>query len=90
MSDFYQNLPLEFAQQIEQLSRTIFELRESRSVLLRRYGVEDETALLELIRSARLPEHPAYEHYLGARALAALRAAARGELQALLANVRPM
>ena len=42
MSEFYQDLPLEAAQQIEQLSRLIFELRESRARLLRQYGVEDE------------------------------------------------
>ncbi len=88
MPNFYQNLPLESAQRIEQLARLIFELRESRAGLLRRYGVEDEAALLELIRSARLPEHPAYEHYLGARVIAETRKAIRGELKALLEGVR--
>lgn len=89
MTSFFQNLPLEAAQQIEQLSRASFELRESRSRLLRQYGAADEAALLEEIRAGRLPEHPAYEHYLGVRILAQTREAVRGELRALLAGVRP-
>ena len=87
---FFQNLPLDAAQQIEQLSRLAFELRESRTRLLRQYGVEDEGSLLDLVRSARLPEHPAYEHYLGARILAQTREAIRSELKILLQGVRPV
>jgi len=90
MPGFFQNLPLDAAQQIEQLSRLAFELRESRTRLLRQYGVEDEGSLLDLVRSARLPEHPAYEHYLGARILAQTREAIRSELKILLQGVRPV
>lgn len=89
MTGFFQNLPLEAAQQIEQFSRAVFELRESRAKLLRQYGAEDEASLLEQIRSGRLAEHPAYEHYLGARILADTREAIRAELKALLGGVSP-
>jgi hypothetical protein len=90
MTSFFQNLPYEAAERIEQFSRLAFELRESRSHLLRSYGVEDEASLLELIRSGRLAEHPAYEHYLGARILADTRDAVRDELKNLLNGVRPL
>lgn len=47
-------------------ARTIFTLRESRKEVLKRYGVDDETAILEKIKCGELDEHPAYEHYLSA------------------------
>jgi hypothetical protein len=90
MTSFFQNLPLEAAERIEQFSRLAFELRESRNRLLRSYGVEDEASLLELIRGGRLAEHPAYDHYLGARILADTREAVREELKILLNGVRPL
>ena len=90
MSSFFQNLPFEAAERIEQFSRLAFELRESRKHLLRRYGVEDEASLLDLIRGGRVAEHPAYDHYLGARILADTRQAVREELKTLLNGVRPL
>lgn len=84
MSDFFGSMPLEAAQQVEQLSRAAFELREHRRRVLARYAVDDEEALLEKIREGAIPEHPAYEHCLGARELGAAREAVREELRALL------
>ena len=87
MSNFFDKLPLETAAQMEQLSRLMYELRENHAQLLAQYGAADEAALLADIRDGRIVEHPAYEHYLGARILAASREAVRTELQALLHSV---
>jgi hypothetical protein len=84
MSNYYDALPLHAAEQLEQLSRLAFELRDDRRRLLSRHGVDSEEALLERIRQGEVAEHPAYEHYLGARSLAATREAVRGRLQGVL------
>ncbi|MEW5889237.1 MAG: hypothetical protein AB1768_09315 [Pseudomonadota bacterium] len=89
MHKFYDNLPLEAAEHIEQLSRLMYELRENRARLLEQYGSRDEDGLLDLIRAGRLEEHPAYEHYLSARVLAETRDAIRAELADLLKEVKP-
>ncbi len=84
MDDYFGSMPFEAAQQIEQLARAAFELREYRRRVLAQYGVDDEDALLEKIAQGAVPEHPAYEHCLGARELAEAREAVRAELRALL------
>lgn len=70
MADFFENLEYDEATEIEQLSQLSFELRENRNAVLKPYGIEDETALLQQIQRGALAEHPAYEHYLAARILA--------------------
>lgn len=70
MADFFENLEYDEATEIEQLSQLSFELRENRHAVLKPYGVEDETALLQQIQTGAVAEHPAYEHYLAARILA--------------------
>lgn len=87
MVDFYQDMPLEAAQEIEPLSYLIYQLRENRKKILGRYQVEHEEALLALIRTAAVPEHPGYEDYLGALALAETRERVRSQLQELLAGL---
>jgi hypothetical protein len=77
---FFDNLPHDQAAEIEQLSRLIYELREHRKDVLGLTGAADETALLERIGQAAVPEHPAYEHYLAARILADLHDTARAVL----------
>lgn len=84
MSSFFDKLPIETATVIEGLSRLMYELRENHAQLLAQYDAADEDALLERICDGRVAEHPAYEHYLGARILAASRDAVRAELQDLL------
>jgi len=84
MSNYYDALPLNAAEQLEQLSRLAFELREDRRRLLSRHGADTEEALLERIRQGDVAEHPAYEQYLGARSLAAAREAVRSQLQGVL------
>lgn len=88
MTNFYDKLPFEAATRMEALSRLMYELRENRARLLAPYSVEDEVQLLERIRTGCVAEHPAYEHYLGARALGDARDAARDELRAMLAPAR--
>lgn len=87
MSSYFERLPLEAAEQMEGLSRLAFELRENRKALLRQYGVEDEAGLLERIRAGAVAEHPAYDHYLGARILEQTREAVRAELQVVIAQL---
>lgn len=87
MNDFFESLPLPAAQQIEQLSRLAFELREDRRRLLAGHGVDSEEALLARIAGGSVGPHPAYEHYLGARSLAAAREAVRSQLQAVMTEL---
>ncbi|HEY6896154.1 MAG TPA: hypothetical protein VI279_02750 [Rhodocyclaceae bacterium] len=87
MSYFYHGLPPEAAANMDQLSRLMYELRENRNRLLRHYQVPDEAALLARIEDGSIAEHPAYEHYLGAKTIAQTRAAVNAELKALLKNI---
>jgi hypothetical protein len=64
-------------------ARTTYLLRESRKEILKRYAVDDETALLEKIRAAEIAAHPAYEHYLSALILEQTRAQVQAEMVAL-------
>ena len=77
MADFFENLEYDEATEIEQLSQLSFELRENRNAVLKPYGIEDETALLQQIQTGAVAEHPAYEHYLAARILADTRETVR-------------
>lgn len=88
MANFYENIEPTEAQELEQLSRLVFELRENRSEILRNYGASDEIALLERIYDGSLPEHPAYEHYLSARILADIRETVRVMLGECLKEVK--
>ncbi len=84
MSNYFDKLPLQAADELEQLSRLQYELRESHKALLHPYDVADEALLLEKIRTRELNEHPAYEHYLGARTIAVLHGEVRSQLKHLL------
>lgn len=87
VSNFFDEIALDGAQALEQLSRLAFDLREDRMRLLQQHGVDSEEALLERIRQGAVPEHPGYDHYLGARALAATREAVRGQLQSVMTEL---
>ncbi|NMG75042.1 hypothetical protein [Aromatoleum diolicum] len=88
MANFFDNIELTDAQQLEQLSRLIFELRENRNDILKSYGVTDEIELLEQIYSTKVPEHPSYEHYLSARILCDTRETVRVMMGECLNEVR--
>lgn len=85
MTNFFDKMPFETAARIEQLSRLMYELRENRAHLLGQYEVADESELLGRIRGGAIAEHPAYEHYLGARVLRESHDAVRNELRDMLA-----
>ena len=87
MADFFDNLEPETAAEIDQLSRLIYELRENRNVVLRPYGAEEEAALLLKIQGGTVAEHPAYEHYLGARILADTRETVRAAVAERLREI---
>lgn len=87
METFFKNVAYEDAENIEQASRLIFELRENRAALLQPYQVADDAELLARIEAGQLPEHPSYEHYLSARILTNTRESLRAELAAHLDEV---
>lgn len=87
MSNFFEKLPFEAAQQLEQLSRIAFELRENRKRLLQPYAVESEEALLALVCSGAVTEHPGYDHYLGARILSKTQEAVRNQLKVVMVEL---
>ena len=84
MDNFFAHLPSDAAQRIDGLSRLSYELRENHARLLRPHAVADEDALLRDVVAGSTPEHPAYEHVLGARTLRRTREAVRGDLRSLL------
>ncbi len=86
MASFFENLDPDTAEEIEQLSRLVYELRENRNTVLKIHGAEDEAALLQQIQSGTVAEHPAYEHYLAARILADTRETVRAALAEHLAE----
>ena len=69
MTSFFEDLDYETAEEIELLSKLIYELRDSYNAVLKFHDAEDEAALLQKIREGTLAEHPTYEHYLAARIL---------------------
>jgi len=87
VSNFFEKLPFEAAQQLEQLSRIAFELRENRKRLLQQYDVNSEEALLALVCSGAVAEHPGYDHYLGARILSATQQAVRSQLKVVMVEL---
>lgn len=86
MTRFYQNVPSEAAVQIDALSRVLYDLREDRKRILAQYDAADEQALLAQIAAGKVGEHPAYDHYLGAKTLAHTREVIREQLRELLAT----
>lgn len=86
MTQFYDQLPLDTAQQIEPLSWLSYQLRENRKALLAHYGVSSAQELLARIESGALEEHPAYEHYLSLFILEQQREATREQLRLVLAG----
>lgn len=87
MTNYYERLPLPGAEQLEQLSRLLFELRENRKAVLRRHGVDSEEALLNLVREQAITEHPGYDDYLGACILDATREVVRSQMQAAVVEL---
>lgn len=81
MSDFLKNMTVEEAEQIHNLSRLVYELRENRKTLLTQYSTEDEQALLQKITAGQVSEHPAYEHYLSAKILSQTKESIREDLK---------
>jgi len=65
-------------------AKALYTLRETRKTLLRQYGVEDEAALLEKVRSGETQEHPGYDHYLSAQIIEQARLQLRAEFAAHL------
>ncbi len=84
MHTFYQNLTIDDAVEIEQISRLMYEIRSARDGLLAQLGAGDADQALARIAGGELPEHPSYEHYLSARILADLHADVRADLAARL------
>ena len=88
MASFFENLDPDTAEEIEQLSRLVYELRENRNTVLATLGAEDEAALLQQIQAGEVDEHPAYEHYLAARILTDTRETVRTVVAERLMGVK--
>jgi hypothetical protein len=88
MAGFYQGLTPQDVETLDRLSRLLLDLRESRQRLLARHGVDDEDTLLARIRAGEIAEHPAYEDYLGARAISAAREDIRADLRDCMLHIR--
>lgn len=88
MPSFFDNIPVETAQEAEAMSALAYTLRRDRKTILDRHGVTDAEQLLAAIRAGSLPEHPAYEDYLAAGALLSAQEAARESLRILLAETK--
>ncbi len=88
MVDFFEGVAPELADEIQNLSRLTYQLRENRKAILDGYRVADEAALLECIRTGSATEHPGYEHYLAARILDDTREAVRSALADRLKDAR--
>ncbi len=87
MASFYDHLSPEDVTTLDRLAQLLIELRESRAALLARHATDSEGTLLEKIRRGELPEHPAYEDYLGARVIHATREAIRADLREYLLRI---
>lgn len=83
MSNFFSRIEASQAIALDGLSRLAFQAREARAGLLRFHGVEDESGLRARILDGRLAEHPAWEHYVGARVLTVTRESARAAMAKL-------
>lgn len=87
MANFFENIDPESADEIEQLSRLNYELRENARAVLGAYGVDSDAALLDRIRDGAVAEHPAYEHFLATRILTETREAVRTLLDERLKEI---
>lgn len=81
MAAFYENLSHEDVAALDGLARLLLELRDSRAQLLARHAASDEAELLERIRTGGVPAHPAYDDYLGVRAIESARERIRLDLK---------
>ena len=88
MKSYFEGLDHDDAELIESLARATYVLRENRKTLLEQHGVEDEQTLLDKITAGEIAEHPAYEHYLSARILAATCNTVRDELNLVLQEAK--
>lgn len=75
---------------MDMYAKTVYLLRESRKKVLRLYAVDNESELLEQIKSGQVSEHPAYEYYLSALILEQTRAQMRGEMMEQFDNASAM
>jgi hypothetical protein len=90
MAGFYDDLDGADVATLDRLSKLLIDLREARAALLARHAAASEEELLEKLRTGALPEHDAYEDYLGARVVEATREALRNELRDYLLQVQPV
>ncbi len=69
---------------IDRATNLIYELREGRDQILKKYEVSDAEQLKDKIFTGKLEEHPAYEDYLGLQILLSTRESIRKEIKDFL------
>jgi len=69
---------------IDRATNLIYELRESRDQILRKYKVTDVEQFKNRIVAGELEEHPAYEDYLGLQILLSTYESIRKEVKSFL------
>ncbi len=69
---------------IDRATNLIYELREGRDQILKKYEVSEVEQLKDKIFTGKLEEHPAYEDYLGLQILLSTRESIRKEIKDFL------
>jgi hypothetical protein len=87
MNKFFDKMTVTEAEQVQSLTRLVYELRENCNALLSQYSVIDGQALLEKIATGQVAEHPAYEHYLSVNILDQTKESIREDLKNYLKGV---
>ncbi len=84
MVNFMVDVSVEAEVMIDRATNLIYELREGRNQILKKYEVSDAEQLRDKIFAGELEEHPAYEDYLGLQILLSTRESIRKEIKDFL------
>lgn len=81
MAEFFRNVDLEDAMQIEAAARFIFDLRKASSSILEKHGAADISSLYQMVIDGSIQEHPGYDDYLSFKILSLMTDVVREEVR---------